>query len=351
MTFSSSRSSLSWPSSSSSSTNNCLKFEREKINNSLKIAVINGGSSPEASVSRISAIGVIEALKENYGKVLSIELNASLSLNLAQFSPDIVIPILHGPPGEDGTIQGFLEILGYHYLGSGVHASAVAMDKVVAKHIFAEAGLPLAKQLVINHSEDIPLRIEAVLEQLGESVVVKPATQGSTLGITLVSDANGLHNAIIKALEYDNKVLVEERIFGREITVGVLETDVGPIAFPVIDIVTPEDVFYDFKRKYTEGLSRHIVPADMTPEQTERLMDIAVEAHIALGCRDLSRADFIVPNDAEEILLEVNTLPGMTPTSLYPDGAKAYGLSFDSLMLHLVERVLERKNKSSKLTS
>jgi D-alanine-D-alanine ligase len=314
-----------------------------EINNLLKIAVINGGNSPEASVSRISAKGVIAALKENYKQVLGIELNASLSLNLDQFSPDIVVPILHGPPGEDGTLQGYLEILSYPYLGSGVHASAVAMDKVVAKHIFAEAGLPLAKQIVINQSDNIPAVVEKVIRLLGNDVVVKPATQGSTLGITLVSDANCLHNAIISALEFDNKVLIEERIFGREITVGVLETDEGPIAFPVIDIVTPDDVFYDFKRKYTEGLSRHIVPAEMTPEQTKRLKRMAIDAHTALGCRDLSRADFIVPNADEEVLLEVNTLPGMTPTSLYPDGAKAYGLSFEALMLHLVERVLARK--------
>ena len=313
------------------------------INHSLKIAVINGGSSAEASVSRLSAKSVIEALKKNYTLVESIELDSDLTQRLETFSPDIVLPILHGPPGEDGTLQGYLEILGHEYIGSGVHASSIAMDKVFAKQVFAAAGLPLAKQQVYTDSQHIPLYVDEILNRLGKEVVVKPATQGSTLGITLVEDENTLHQALKTAFEFDDKVLIEERVFGREITVAVLDTDEGPIALPIIDIVTKDDVFYDFEHKYTEGLSEHIVPADMSEEQSQRLRDYAIKAHLALGCRDLSRADFIVPNENEEILLEVNTLPGMTPASLYPDAARAHGLSFEALMQHFVERALKRK--------
>jgi len=252
------------------------------------------------------------------------------------------VPILHGPPGEDGTLQGYLEILDLDYVGSGVHASAVAMDKVVAKQIFQTVNLPIAAQKVFKRSDEIAGAVKSVVAALGHDVVVKPVTQGSALGVTLVSDENSLHRALTTAFEFDEKVLVEERIFGKEITVGVLDIDSGPIAFPVIDIITKEGSWYDFEHRYTAGLSEHIVPADLSEEQTRRLQDIAIQAHIALGCRDMSRADFVVPNDNEEVLLEVNTLPGMTPTSLYPDGAKAYGLSFPSLMRHLVERVVER---------
>lgn len=253
-----------------------------------------------------------------------------------------MVPILHGPPGEDGTLQGYLEILGLQYLGSGVHASAVAMDKVIAKQVFENAHLPIAAQKVFKRSDDIPRAVESVVETLGKDVVVKPATQGSALGVTLVSNEQDLHQALSTAFEFDNKVLVEERIFGKEITVGVLDTDKGPVAFPVIDIITKEESWYDFEHRYTEGLCEHIIPADLSPEQTLRLQNIAIQAHNALGCRDMSRADFVVPNANEEILLEVNTLPGMTPTSLYPDGARVYGLSFPSLMRHLVERGLAR---------
>jgi len=255
------------------------------------------------------------------------------------------VPILHGPPGEDGTLQGYLEILGLEYVGSGVHASAVAMDKVVAKQIFGNVNLPIAAQKVFKQSDDIADAVKSVVRELGHQVVVKPATQGSALGVTLVSDESSLHQALTIAFDFDKKVLVEERIFGKEITVGVLDTDTGPIAFPVIDIITNEESWYDFEHRYTKGLSQHIVPADLSAEQTNRLQDIAIQAHVALGCRDLSRADFIVPNDTEEILLEVNTLPGMTPTSLYPDAAQVYGLSFPSLMRHLVERALARKRR------
>ena len=187
------------------------------------------------------------------------------------------------------------------------------------------------------------MQLNLLSQNLAVMLVVKPATQGSALGVTLVSDENSLHQALSAAFDFDNKILVEERIFGKEITVGVLDTDTGPVAFPVVDIVTKEESWYDFEHRYTEGLSEHIIPAILGSAQSNRLQDIAIQAHIALGCRDLSRADFVVPNENEEILLEVNTLPGMTPTSLYPDAARVYGLSFPALMSHLVQRALKRK--------
>jgi D-alanine-D-alanine ligase len=312
------------------------------MNKGLRIAVVNGGSSAEAEVSRSSAKGVIHALRENYEHVSSVELDNNLAESLAAFSPDVVFPALHGPPGEDGTLQGFLEILGHPYVGSDVHGSAFAMDKIVSKSVFREAGLPLIKQTVVTRADGPAGAVNHIVSELGDYVVVKPARQGSALGVTLIDNDNQLHEAVEKAFKLDNRLLVEQRVDGKEVTVGVIDTDEGCKAFPVIDIITPEDSWYDYEHRYTVGLSEHIMPAVLPDEQTDHLQKYAIAAHQSLGCRDLSRADFIV--DGENIyLLEVNTLPGMTPTSLYPDGAAGYGLNFVELVSYLVERAANRQ--------
>jgi D-alanine-D-alanine ligase len=310
--------------------------------NNTKIAVINGGNSAEATVSRSSAKGVIEALRKNYESVTSIELDSKIATSLADCHPDVVFPILHGPPGEDGTLQGFLEILGYSYVGSDVHSSAFAMDKIVAKEVFRGAGLPVARQCIVTRADGIAKAVDRITSELGENVVVKPACQGSAIGVTLIDKASQLHDAVGAAFEFDPRLLVEERIIGKEITVGVIDTDTGTDPFPVIEITTPENSWYDFDHRYTPGLSEHLMPADLPKEQYLALQRIAVAAHQSLGCRDLSRADFVV-TESDIYLLEVNTLPGMTPTSLYPDGARSYGLEFPELVKYLVERAVKRK--------
>ena len=316
------------------------------MNSNLRIAVISGGSSAEASVSRVSAKGVIEALSVNYHHVHNMELDSHLANKLQAFKPDLVFPVLHGPPGEDGTLQGFLEILGYAYVGSDVHSSAVAMDKIIAKQIFRAAELPVIDQITVT--KDVPLAnsVDAIQAQLGSYVVIKPARQGSALGVTRVSNSNEMHEGLENAFKLDPRLLVEKRIDGKEITVGVIDTESGAKAFPVIEITTAaEDSWYDFEHRYTAGLSDHVMPAEIPEEQALRLQQIAIAAHQNLGCRDISRADFIVPDTETELLLEVNTLPGMTPTSLYPDGARGYGLDFPALVSFLVERAADRKQQ------
>jgi len=313
------------------------------MNKDLKIALISGGPSAEAEVSRVSARGVMEALRENYSSVTNFELEPGLAEKLLETSPDVVFPVMHGPPGEDGTLQGFLEIMGFAYVGSDVHGSAAAMDKILAKGVFSQHGLPLARQVVVSRSQGLADAVDRVSARLGHYVVVKPSMQGSALGVTLVSNDNQLHEALDRAFALDDHVLVEERIDGREITVGVIDTDEGTKAFQVIEVKTPEGSWYDYEHRYTKGLSEHIMPADLSPAQTVRLQEIAVAAHAGLGCRDLSRADFVVPDAGREYLLEVNTLPGMTPTSLYPDGARGFGLSFPELVSYLVERAALRR--------
>ena len=249
---------------------------------------------------------------------------------------------MHGPPGEDGTFQGFLEILGYKYVGSQVHSSSFAMDKIIAKQIFMSKNLPVAKDIVIDSNKFNNQAISEIIGVLGIDVVIKPARQGSALGVVLASNAQDIERGVIDAFSFDRRILIEQRIQGKEITVGVIETDQGVTAFPVIEVTTPKDKWYDFHHRYTVGLSQHIVPANLNYSQSKRLQDIAVKAHRALDCRDLSRADFIVPNDSTEYLLEVNTLPGMTPTSLYPDGAEAFGINFTELVTYFAERAANR---------
>ena len=318
-----------------------------------RIAVLSGGPSTEAEVSRSSAASVIDALKVNYTQVENIELDAKVLASLASFAPDLVFPILHGRPGEDGTVQGFLEILHYNYVGSRVHASACALDKIVAKHIFRDAGLPLVEQCVVIRAqmtvEDAIAEVHRVLPD--RQVVIKPARQGSALGITMVNEPSQLRSGIEMGFQYDDRVLIEEKINGKEITVGVIGTphvleekgveEQGLDAFPVIEIITPANTWYDYEHRYTEGLSTHLMPADLPDSQTQHLQQIAIEAHRVLGSRDLSRADFLV-TDTDIYLLEVNTMPGMTPTSLYPEGARGYGLTFPDLMRYLVTLALCR---------
>lgn len=312
----------------------------------VRVAVLQGGPAAEAAVSRVSAGGVAEALRQRVAALQCIELDAALVDALRTFRPDVVFPALHGPPGEDGTVQGLLEMLGYPYVGSGVRASACAMDKLVAKQIFRAAGLPLAADVVVRAEDDFAEALRRVHAALGERVVVKPARQGSALGVTLVDDLQQLAGALERALELDDVVLVEERVDGREITVGVLDI-VAPdgkvecVPHPVIEIMTPEGTWYDYEHRYTPGHSDHVVPAELPTELAAELQSVALAAHAWLGCRDLSRADFVLARD-RFVLLEVNNLPGMTPTSLYPDGARHLGYDFPALTELLIRNALRR---------
>ena len=308
----------------------------------LKVALLSGGPSQEASVSRVSAKSVLAALAQHYPNLVNIELNASAVPALQAFQPDVVFPVLHGPPGEDGTVQGLLEILDIPYVGSDVHGSAVAMDKIAAKGLLSNTAVPLAQHGILNRQTFGPAQLAELVMSLGPQLVVKPVRQGSALGVTRVSNPGALAEAVALAFEYDDQLLIEKRITGREMTVGILEHSAGLDAFPVIEIITPGNSWYDFHHRYTQGASDHIMPANISPALSQQLCAAAISAHQCLGCRDLSRADFIVMADDTFVLLEVNTLPGMTPTSLYPDGARGQGYEFDQLLVHLVERAYAR---------
>jgi D-alanine-D-alanine ligase len=306
-----------------------------------RVAVVCGGPAAEREVSLTSGREVAAALRASFDDVTVHEPDLQLAVELMGGAIDVVFPALHGPLGEDGSIQGMFEVAGVPYVGSGVAASACAMDKVIAKRLFREAGLPLAREVVIERPDAAGARATSVRASLPGRVAVKPATQGSALGVAFAETDDQLEAALEDAFRYDEKVLVEEYVVGSEITVGILESP-EPQAFPVIDIRTPGDSWYDFEHRYEVGLSEHVIPAPLPPDLYASIQDLAVRAHATLGCRDLSRVDFVVEPSGRIALLEVNTLPGMTPTSLYPDGAQAAGISFEELVEQLVRRALSR---------
>jgi D-alanine-D-alanine ligase len=308
------------------------------------VAVVCGGPSAEAEVSRVSGKCVAEALRASYANVSLMELEEFVVGGLGAELADVVFPTFHGPPGEDGTFQGFLEVQQIPYVGCDVTSSACAMDKVIAKQLFRSRDLPVADDVVVYKRDGAEVAAQRVADALGKDVVIKPSSQGSALGVVFGKDVVDLAPAIEQAFAFDDRVLIEQRIEGKEITVAVLERDGDPEALPVVEITTPAGSWYDYEHRYTPGLADHIMPAPLPEEQYRRTQEVAVVAFESLGCRDLSRADFVVPEQGEPIVLEVNTMPGMTPTSLFPDAAREAGISFEELVALLVERAVSRNS-------
>ena len=306
--------------------------------------MLAGGNSAEASVSRSSAAGVAGALESRGHDVTVVEVDGGLIGALGEMAPDVVFPVLHGPPGEDGTIQGLLTMLGLPFVGSDVRGCAVAMDKHVAKALFRAENLPVADDLFIVAGTSVTTAESRILADFGSphpGVVVKPLRQGSALGVTPVPAGEALVAPLREALAFGDGVLVERYIAGREITVGVLdEHGREPIALPVIEIAVAAGEWYDFVNRYTPGKSEHVIPPDLPASTLQALEDFALRAHRCLGLRDLSRADFVVGDEVG--LLEVNNLPGMTPTSLYPDACAALGIDFGELADRLVQSARRR---------
>jgi len=310
------------------------------------VALIQGGPSSEAEVSRASAAGVGAALKESGHEAVHIELSADLVEALRAQHFDVVFPVVHGAVGEDGSLQGMLEVLGLPYVGSGVLASALAMNKAVARVVLAAAGCPVARGASFVEGDMAALdAARHARRDIGRALVVKPAESGSAIGVTRLEES-ATDEEVAKAIEaawvLDEAVVVEEFLRGKEITCGVIDlAPEGPRALAAIEIAAPMDAFYTYEARYAPGRSHHVCPAPLGDALTAQVHELAVRAHRALGCRDLSRADFIVTGDTAT-LLEVNTIPGMTPTSLYPEAADEAGLSFPVLCDALVRNAQAR---------
>lgn len=302
-----------------------------------RVALLAGGKSGEREISLASGEGASQALKEAGFNVTVLDPAEKEDLKRLIDEPfDVAFLCLHGKLGEDGTVQGFLEVIGLPYIGSGVWASALAMDKAKAKLYYQQHDIPTPPSVTVRAGDSVDAR--QVIAFLGDHCVVKPGTEGSALGVFIVEGEQAILDAVEKALEIDDEVLIERYVKGTELTVAVIGGD-DLQALPIIEIV-PKSDFYDFESKYAPGGSQHICPAPLSDETTNMVQKLAIEAHKALGCDGVSRSDFILEEDGSCWILETNTIPGMTGTSLLPDAGRAAGISFPDLCTKLVQYAL-----------
>lgn len=334
----------------------------------IKVAVLMGGTSAEREVSLSTGRQILNTLDPARYRVFALDTaqhsdplsSAGLRqavgaltaadgvteittlIQLPQVAescrPDVVMIALHGPGGEDGTVQGMLEVLGIPYTGSGVLASALAMDKAMCKRVLTAAGVRMPGDITLKRGTD-PALLD--FDSLPLPWIVKPSRQGSTIGMTVVQERGQLLSALDKAFTHDDTALVEQFVQGTEITVPILgNADLQVL--PIVEIV-PASGFYDYQAKYTAGATDEIVPARLAPGVADEACRIAVLCHQTLGCRGMSRTDMIVAPDGSIYTLEVNTIPGMTPTSLLPRAAEAAGLTFSMLLDRLIELAMEAR--------
>jgi D-alanine-D-alanine ligase len=296
-----------------------------------RIGVLMGGQSGEREISLKTGKAILRSLLRQGFKAVAVDAGPNLPSRLQKAKIQAAYVALHGPGGEDGTVQGLLETMGIPYTGSGVSASALAIDKIVSKRLFDAAGLHTPRWFSIKASETQGAAARA--KRLGYPLVVKPARQGSALGVSIVKRPADLAAALKKAFRLDEDVLIEKFIKGPEITVGIL----GPQTLPIVEIVPNDRSFYDFHAKYAPGGSRHLLPARISARAARQARELSLAACKVLRTRAVARVDLIVGPGGSPALLEVNTIPGMTETSLLPDAAAAAGISFDALVLKIAE--------------
>ena len=292
----------------------------------MKVAVVFGGPSPEAEVSKKSAESVISALKKLGHEVVPVELDGELPLKLKEINPDKVFLALHGSPGEDGTVQGLLEIMGIPYTGCGVISSAVSIDKDLTKRVLKSYGIPVPAGITIFKGEKVNP------EDFEFPCVVKPSRAGSSVGVSLVKTDSEFESALEEAFHYDSKVIVEEFLPGKELTVGV----VNGRALTPIEIV-PGREFYDYTAKYEDTSTRYLVPAPVNKNLERRLKSIAEEVYRVLECRGAVRVDFRLNQYGSPFVLEINTIPGLTERSLLPKAAAYEGIAFEKLVEEMLK--------------
>ena len=308
----------------------------------LRVALIMGGTSSEREVSLASGGACAQALASLPHAVSIFDPATDLPRLVAEAHQfDVALIMLHGPGGEDGRLQGMLDLLGLPYQCAGVLGCALAMDKPRAKEHFRAAGIPVAREVVLGRGQD-PDPAGRVLAELGLPLVIKPASEGSSFGISLVHERAELAPALEAAFKLDRVVLAERMLIGRELTAAVVGNR-ELTALPLVEIIPGEShQFFDFEAKYTPGASQEVCPAQVDPDTTARVQRLGIAAHRALGLKGYSRTDFILTGEGP-FALETNTIPGMTETSLLPQAAAAAGMSFAQLLDRLLELALEDK--------
>lgn len=293
-----------------------------------RIGVLAGGSSNERDISLSSGRAIHDALLGEGLDSIFLDVKNDISEIIEKNCIDIAFIALHGRLGEDGTAQRMLENAGIPYTGSGVEASVAALDKAASKDIFIRNLIPVPRYMVLVKGRPYPHDCD----KLGMPIVVKPHLEGSSIGLSVVRDKNLLSGAIDKAFEYGDKVILEEYIDGRELTVGILNDE----ALPVIEIV-PKNKVYDYNAKYIDSATKYLVPAPISEDISAKARRLGILAHRALGCRSFSRVDMMMAPSGDIFVLEVNTIPGMTERSLLPKAAQATGLRFNSLCVKILE--------------
>jgi D-alanine-D-alanine ligase len=312
-----------------------------------RVAVLKGGQSLEREVSLRSGARVEDALERLGHEVVPIDVGPDLVERLAGAAPDVAFVALHGRDGEDGTVQELLELVGVPYTASGPSACIRCFDKVLAKHDLRDAGIPTPDFYAFNQTAFDTLgaghALPAIEERLDFPVVVKPAAQGSSLGIKFARTAEDVPAAIVAAFSYDTKVLLERHVAGRDLAVSVLDGPDGPEALPVVEAIPRNGDRYDFEARYEIGRTEFVCPAELDAETTARAQAIAVEAYRVLGCYGFARVDLMLDAATGELtVLEANAIPGLTQTSLLPQAAEAAGLSFEALVARMLEQALAR---------
>lgn len=313
----------------------------------MRIAVLYGGRSEEREISLRSGAAVAKGLEKNGYEVMLVDARSGLVDSLQMLKPDLAFIALHGQFGEDGTVQGLLEMMNIPYTGPGVLASAACMNKMITKKLLVHDGIPTPDYVLLDGKRTV---IDAVVwgdqvrNKLGAPVVVKAASQGSSIGTILARHDEDIVPAIEEALRFDQQLVVERMIQGRECTVPVMGNS-NPQTLPIIEIASNND-FYDFQAKYNPGIGHHIIPASFDEATSKNISEVAVAAYQALGCAGFSRVDVMVDENNHPWVLEINTIPGMTEVSLFPDAAKAAGISFPDLVDRLVKLALEKNTKA-----
>jgi len=308
-----------------------------------RVAVLKGGTSLERQVSLRSGARVEHALERLGHDVVPIDAGADLIRRLRDASPDAAFIALHGRDGEDGTVQELLEILGIPYTGSGVLACSRSIDKVLTKHLLVEAGLPTPEFFSFNETAFERLgagqTLPSIEERLDFPIVVKPARGGSALGIKFARDASDVPAALVNAFSYDDRVLLERHVSGRDLAVSV----VAGTVLPIVEAVPVEEDFYDFEARYEIGRTRFVCPAELPADATSRASAIALAVYKLLGCFGFARVDLMLEESSGDLyVLEANAIPGLTETSLLPQAADAAGIGFDSVVARVLELAFER---------
>ena len=307
-----------------------------------RVAVLKGGRSLERQVSLRSGARVQDALERLGHEVAAVDAGIDLIERLREADPGVAFVAMHGRDGEDGTIQELLEILGIPYTGSGVLACIRAMDKVLAKHLMLEDGIPTPAFFAFNETAFRELgaadALHAIEERLDFPIVVKPAGQGSALGIKFARTAADVPGALVAAFSYDDKVLLERHVAGRDLAVSILDGE----PLPIVEAVPQSDDFYDFESRYEIGRTSFVCPAELADPVAERAHDLALRTYRLLGCYGFARVDLMLDSEGELYVLEANPIPGLTETSLLPQAAEAAGIGFDDLVGRILELAFER---------